>query len=185
MVESVFNEMSHKMNVTIEHLGRELAGIRTGRASLGLLDGIHVDYYGVQTPLNQVANLSIPDPLTISLQPWDASMAPVIEKAILASDLGLTPSNDGKVIRIPIPPLTEERRRELTKVVRKAAEEAKIAIRNVRREGVDHIRKMEKEKKISEDDARKANDGIQKITDESVTTVNKLEAEKEKEVMDK
>lgn len=185
MVEEVFKEVKHKMEVTIEHLGRELGGIRTGRASLGLLDGIHVDYYGVETPLSQVANLALPDPLTISVQPWDTSMTPAIEKAILASDLGLTPANDGKTIRIPIPPLTEERRKELVKVVRKTAEETKIAIRNVRREGVDHIKKKEKAKQISEDQAHTAADKVQKITDEFIGAVNGLEAEKEKEVMDK
>lgn len=185
MVDEVLKEVKHKMEVTVEHMGRELAGIRTGRASLGLLDGIHVDYYGVETPLSQVANLSVPDPLTISLQPWDASMTPVIEKAILASDLGLTPANDGKVIRIPIPPLTEERRKELVKVVRKVAEEAKIALRNVRREGVDHIKKKGKAKEISEDETHTATDKVQKITDEFIGTVSRLEAEKEKEVMDK
>ncbi|VAX22419.1 Ribosome recycling factor [hydrothermal vent metagenome] len=185
MVEKIFGEVKHKMEVTVEHLARELAGIRTGRASLALLDGIHVDYYGVETPLNQVANLSLPDSLTISVQPWDTSMTPAIEKAILASDLGLTPSSDGKIIRIPIPPLTEERRKELVKVVRKTAEEAKIAIRNVRRDGVDSIKKKEKAKEISEDESHTAADRVQKITDEFIGSVSALEAEKEKEVMDK
>lgn len=185
MVEEVFKEVKHKMEVTIERLGRELAGIRTGRASLGLLDGIHVDYYGVNTPLSQVANLALPDALTISVQPWDASMTPAIEKAILVSDLGLTPTNDGKVIRIPIPPLTEERRKELVKVVKKTAEETKIAVRNVRREGVDHIKKKEKAKEISEDEAHTAVDKVQKITDGFIGAVVKLEADKEKEVLDK
>lgn len=184
-MENVFKEVRHKMDVTLDHLAKEMAGIRTGRASLGLLDHVRVDYYGTETPLNQVANLSIPDSLTISVQPWDASMVTVIEKAILTSDLGLTPSNDGKVIRIPIPPLTEERRKELTRVVKKEAEDAKIALRNVRREGVDQIKKLEKQKDISEDDSKKGLDMIQKITDEYVAKADKMCAEKEKEVMDR
>ncbi len=185
MMDNVFDQVKHKMDVTVEHLRKEFAGIRTGRASLGLLDGIHVDYYGSDTPLNQVANLSVPDPLTINIQPWETAMIPVVEKAILSSDLGLTPASDGKVIRIPIPSLTEERRKELTRVVRKIGEEAKIALRNVRREGVDQIKNLEKEKKISEDDARKGIDRIQKLTDSGVASVDKLALEKEEEVMDR
>ena len=183
-METVFEAMRHKMSVTVEHQGKEFAGIRTGRASLGLLDGIHVDYYGTDTPISQVANLAIPDPLTISIQPWEPAMVAVIEKAIMASDLGLTPGSDGKIIRIPIPPLTEERRKELSKVVRKLQEDAKIALRNVRRVGVEQIKKMEKGKEISEDDSRGGQDKIQKITDEFIAQVTKLEAEKEKEILD-
>ncbi len=184
-MERVFTDVKHKMDVTIDHLVREFTAIRTGRASVGLLDGITVDYYGAQTPINQVANLSLPDPLTIGIQPWESNMIPVIEKAILTSDLGLTPINDGKSIHIPIPALTEERRKELSKVVRKAAEDAKIAIRNVRREGVEGLKKLEKQKEISEDESRGGQDKVQKITDEHVTKVDKITAEKEKEIMDR
>lgn len=185
MLDSVFDEVKRKMDAAIEHLGKELAGIRTGRASIGLLDGITVDYYGTQTPLAQVATLNTPDPLTISVQPWEAKMIPVIEKAILASGLGLTPLNDGKVVRINMPSLTEERRKDLTKVVRKMAEETKVALRNVRREGLDKVKKHEKDKQATEDDARKASDRIQKIVDDHIVQVDKKISAKEKEIMDR
>ena len=184
-MDRVFDEAKRKMDVTVEHLAKELAGIRTGRASTALLDGVTVDYYGADTPINQVANVSTPDALTISIQPWDAKMIGAIEKAILASDLGLTPADDGKVIRINMPPLTEERRKELTKHVRKLAEDAKIALRNVRREAIEQIKKLEKEKEVSEDEARKGGDRIQKIIDEHISKIDKMTAEKEKEVMDR
>ena len=184
-MENVFNDVKHKMDASINHLIKELNSIRTGRASIGLLDGITVDYYGAQTPLNQIANLSLPDPLTIGVQPWEPAMTPVIERAILASDLGLTPLSDGKMIHIPIPSLTEERRKDLSKVVRKNAEDAKIAVRNVRREGVESLKKLEKQKDISEDDSRGGQDKIQKITDEHISRIDKLADEKEKEIMDR
>ncbi len=184
MLDSIYDETKHKMDVTIAHLTKEFAGVRTGRASIGILDGITVDYYGTKTPLSQVANLSTPDPLTINVGPWEVTMVPIIEKAIMASDLGLNPSNDGKTIRISIPPLTEERRKELTKHVRRLAEEAKVALRNVRRESVDKVKKQEKNKEISEDEAHTGADKIQKIIDEHITLVDKTLASKEKEVMD-
>lgn len=182
-MERVFEEAKRKMDISLEHLAKEFAGVRTGRASIGLLDGIVVDYYGAQTPLSQVANISTPDALTIAIQPWEQKMIPVIEKAIMVSDLGLTPANDGKVIRINIPPLTEQRRKELVKHVRKIAEDARIAMRNVRRESIERIKKLEKNKEVSEDDARKGADRMQKIIDEHIAKVDKMTAEKEKEIM--
>ena len=184
-MDNILNEVTHKMDVTIEHLIRELAGVRTGRASLGLLEGVHVDYYGVKSPLSQVATLATPDSLTISIMPWETSMLAVIEKAILTSNLGLTPQNDGKVIRIPIPPLTEERRKELVKVVKKVAEDTKVAIRNVRREGIELVKKQEKNKELPEDLAKKTVEKIQKITDDHVARTDKMAADKEKEIMDR
>ncbi|MBI4828229.1 MAG: ribosome recycling factor [Nitrospinae bacterium] len=183
--DRVFSDITHKMDVTVEHLGKDLAGVRTGRASLGLLDGITVEYYGAKTPISQVASLSLPDPLTIAIQPWEPSMAAVIEKAILTSDLGLNPRTDGKIVRIPIPSLTDERRKELARHVKKVAEETRVALRNGRRDGVDHIKKMEKAKEISEDDAHKGTDRVQKILDEHIARVDKLAAAKEKEIMDR
>jgi ribosome recycling factor len=185
MVDEVFEDTKHKMDVTIEHFRRELAGIRTGRASIGLLDGITIDYYGQESPLNQVASITIPDPLTLSIQPWESTLVPAIEKAIMASDLGLTPNNDGKVIRIPIPSLTEERRKELSKVVKKHAEDAKIAVRNVRRESVEKLKKLEKGGDISEDQSHTAQDKVQKITDEHIKLIDKVGGEKEKEILDR
>jgi ribosome recycling factor len=185
MLDSVFDEVKRKMDAAIEHFGKELAGIRTGRASTGLLDGIMVDYYGTATALNQVATLNTPDALTISIQPWEVKMIPVIEKAINLSGLGLNPTNDGKIVRINMPKPTEERRKELTKVVRKMAEESKIALRAVRREGLDKVKKHEKDKQATEDDAHKASDKIQKIVDEHIAQVDKITAAKEKEIMDR
>ena len=184
-MEKILEEVIHKMDVTIDHLSKELAGIRTGRASLGLLEGITVDYYGVKTPLSQVGTLSTPDALTISIMPWEATLVPAIEKAILTSNLGLTPQSDGKTIRIPIPPLTEERRKDLVKMVKKLGEEGKVAIRNVRREGIEHVKKQEKNKELPEDLAKKATDKIQKITDEHVAKVDKITEEKDREIMDR
>ncbi|HJM82273.1 MAG TPA: ribosome recycling factor [Nitrospinota bacterium] len=185
MIDEVYSEAKHKMDVTIEHLCKDLAGIRTGRASLGLLDGITVDYYGQESPLNQVASLTLPDPLTISVQPWETNLVPAIEKAILASDLGLTPNNDGKVIRLPIPHLTEERRMELCKIVKKCIENFKIAIRNVRRDAIEKLKKLEKGGKISEDGSHTAQDNMQKITDEHIKLGSKMGIEKENEILDR
>lgn len=182
-MEDLFEETKNKMTHTIEHYSRDLGGVRTGRASVGLLDGITVDYYGTETPLNQTASINTPDALTIAIQPWDVSMLPAMEKAILASDLGLNPSNDGKIIRITIPPLTEERRKELTRHVRKLSEEAKIALRNVRRDAIEKIRKLEKNKEISEDDSHGGSDTIQKILDERVAKIDAITADKETEIM--
>lgn len=182
--DKVFQDVEKKMAGSADHLQRDLAVIRTGRASLALLEGITVNYYGSAMPLNQVATLSVPDSRLITIQPWDQSVIGEIEKAILKSDLGLTPNNDGKIVRIGIPPLTEERRKELVKVVRKMAEEARVAVRNIRREGNDSLKALEKNKEISEDELRKAQDRVQKITDQYIGNVDAIAARKEKEVLE-
>ena len=168
----------------IETLKKEFGSIRTGRASLSLLDEIMVNYYETPTPLQQLASLSIPESRQMAIQPWDPKVIPEIEKAILKSDLGLTPMNDGKIIRINIPPLTEERRKQLVKTVKKKAEEAKVAIRNIRRDANEELKKLEKEKHISEDVVKKSQDEIQKITDSYITKVDDVLANKEKEIME-
>jgi len=169
---------------TIEVLKKEFASIRTGRASLALLDGITVNYFETPTPLQQLASLSIPESRQIAIQPWDQKIIPEIEKAILKSDLGLTPMNDGKMIRINIPLLTEERRKQLVKTVKKKAEEAKVAIRNIRRDSNEELKKIEKEKHLSEDVIKKSQDEIQKITDSYISKVDEVLAHKEKEIME-
>jgi ribosome recycling factor len=172
------------MDRTIEALRKEFSSIRTGRASLALLDGIMVNYYDTLTPLQQLASLSIPESRQMAIQPWDPKAIPDIEKAILKSDLGLTPMNDGKMIRMSIPPLTEERRKQLVKMVKKKAEEAKVAVRNIRRDANEDLKKLEKEKHISEDEVKKAQDEIQKITDSHITRVDDVLSNKEKEIME-
>jgi ribosome recycling factor len=184
MVKEIFKKTKDRMNKSIEALKKDLAGIRTGRASLSLLDSIRVDYYGSQVPLNQVATLNVPEPRTITIQPWEQRMIPVIEKAILESGLGLTPTNDGKIIRINIPPLTEERRKQLTKVVRKRAEEARISVRNIRRDANDELKKLEKQKQLSEDELKKRLDEVQKLTDEFIKQIDDILQKKEKEIME-
>ncbi|MFP4030510.1 MAG: ribosome recycling factor [Desulfococcaceae bacterium] len=184
MLSETYEETRDRMEKSIESLKKELKRVRTGRASLSLLDGIKVDYYGAQTPLNQMASLSVPESRLIAIQPWDVSVIKEIEKAILKSDLGLTPSSDGKLIRIAIPPLTEERRKELVKVVNKIAEEYKVAIRNIRRDGNEMVKELKKESEISEDDAFKAQDEIQKITDEYIGKIDEVQAAKEKEILE-
>lgn len=173
-----------RMNSAIEVLKKDFASIRTGRASLSLLEDINVDYYGTSTPLSQVATLGIPEPRQITIQPWEQRMIPEIEKAILKSGLGLTPSNDGKTIRINIPPLTEERRKELVKVVRKRAEEARVAVRNIRRDINDELKKAEKQEHMSEDDVKRLQEEIQKITDSYIAKVEEVLQHKEKEIME-
>lgn len=173
-----------RMDSAIETLKKEFASIRTGRASLALLDGIRVDYYGNPTPLQQLASLSIPDSRQIAIQPWEQKIISDIEKAIMKSALGLTPINDGKVIRINIPPLTEERRKQLVKVVKKNAEDAKIAIRNIRRDINEGIKKLEKEKHLSEDDTKKSLDEIQRLTDSYIKKIDEILMHKEKEIME-
>jgi ribosome recycling factor len=172
------------METTIALLQREVGGIRTGRASAGLLDSISADYYGTMTPIKQMATVSTPEPRTIVIQPWDISAMPAIEKAIKASDLGITPQNDGKVIRLNLPPLTEERRKEMGKMVRKIGEENKVALRNVRRESMDTVKKSLKNKEISEDEEKKIEARIQKLTDEYVAKVDAIVAHKEKEILE-
>ncbi|MBA3071316.1 MAG: ribosome recycling factor [Nitrospirae bacterium] len=173
-----------KMDHSIEALKKEFSSVRTGRASLALLDGIKVDYYGTPTPLQQLASLSVPESRQIAIQPWDQKIISDIEKAIMKSDLGLTPTNDGKVIRINIPSLTEERRKQLVKVVRKNSEDAKVAVRNIRRDVNDEIKKLEKEKHLSEDDTKKSLDEIQKFTDSYVKKIDEILMHKEKEIME-
>ena len=173
-----------RMDKTIEAFRMEIAKIRTGKATTALLDGIKVDYYGTMSPLNQVGNVSVLDAHTISITPWDKSMVQLIDKAILASDLGLNPISDGTNIKIPIPPLTEERRKELVKLVKKFGEESKVALRNVRRDANDHLKKMEKEKQMTEDELKEAEKETQKLTDEHITKIDDLIKHKEKEIME-
>ncbi|MGH9866867.1 MAG: ribosome recycling factor [Candidatus Polarisedimenticolia bacterium] len=168
----------------VEHVRHSLAPIRTGRASLSILDGVQVDYYGTATPLNQVATLSIPDPTVIVAQPWDPSALGAIERAILKSDLGLNPANDGKVVRIPIPPLTEERRKELAKKVHVQAEEGRTHVRQARRDANEAAKKLEKDKKISQDDNKRGLDHIQKLTDQYIKAIDDLARKKEKEILE-
>jgi len=184
MIESTLQETKDRMGKTITDLQNELKRVRTGRASLSLLDGIRVDYYGTQTQLNQMASLSVPESRLIVIQPWDVSAIKEIEKAILKSDLGLTPSSDGKLIRISIPPLTEERRKELVKVVSKMCEEHKIATRNIRRDSNELIKGFKKDGDISEDDAFKAQDSVQKVTDEYINRIDEIYKNKEKEILE-
>ena len=173
-----------RMRSTVDTVLRELGTMRTGRASVAMLDTIRVDYYGTATPLNQVGNLSVPDPTLITLQPWDPSLLPAIEKAIRTSDLDLNPQNDGKVIRIPIPSLTEERRKNLVKVAHKQAEEGRVAVRNVRRDANEHLKKLLKEHDVSEDDEKQALAEVQKLTDQHIEEINAALKKKEAEIME-
>lgn len=184
MIESLYQETRENMQKSVDALTHEFKRIRTGRASLSLLDGIRVDYYGTLTPLNQMASLSIPESRSIAIQPWDVSVIKDIEKAILKSDLGLMPSNDGKIIRISIPPLTEERRKQLVKVVYKKGEEHRIAVRNQRRDANDLLKSLKKDGEISEDDAFRAQDQVQKITDEYIKLIDEVCKDKEKEILE-
>ncbi|HAT39355.1 ribosome recycling factor [Polynucleobacter necessarius] len=172
-----------KMQKSLEALKSNLAKIRSGRANPGILEHIHVDYYGHSTSLSQVASLGLADVRTINVQPFDKTMVAVVEKAIRDSDLGLNPASQGAVIRVPMPALTEERRRELTKVVKSEGEDAKIAVRNLRRDANEHLKRLTKDKEISDDDERRATDDIQKMTDKAVVDIDKIIAEKEKEIM--
>jgi len=184
MIEDVYEETKERMGKSISALKNELNRVRTGRASLSLLDGIRVDYYGTLTPLNQMATLATPESRLITIQPWDTTVIKDVEKAILKSDLGLTPSNDGKIIRIAIPPLTEERRKELVKIANKTGEEHKVAVRNIRRDSNELLKGFKKDGDISEDDAFKAQDQVQKITDEYIQKIDDLGKEKEKEILE-
>jgi ribosome recycling factor len=183
-MEALVKDTSGKMSRSIEAFRKELGKIRTGRASFSLLDGIKVDYYGTLTPLQQVGTLSVPESRLITVTPWDAKMVGPIEKAIQASGLGLNPSNDGKVVRIPIPPLTEERRKDLVRVVRKMAEDARIAVRNIRRESIERIKEREKKKEISEDEMKRGQDRVQKETDSFVKKIDEILKAKEQEIME-
>ena len=184
MIESIFQETRDNMGKSIEAVKNEFKRVRTGRASLSILDPIRVDYYGTLTPLNQMASLAIPESRLITIQPWDVSVIKDIEKAILKSDLGLTPSNDGKLIRIAIPPLTEERRKQLVKSIQKKSEEFKIAVRNIRRDSNELLKGLKKDGEISEDDAFRAQDQVQKITDEHIQLIDDICEEKEKEILE-
>jgi ribosome recycling factor len=184
MIDLVIEEAKDTMGKSVSSLKNELKRVRTGRASLSLLDGIKVDYYGTSTPLNQIASLAVPESRLMTIQPWDASVIKDIEKAILKSDLGLTPNNDGKIVRIAIPPLTEERRKSLVKVIHKMSEEHKVAIRNIRREANEQLKTMKKDGDISEDEAFKAQEKIQKMTDDFIKMIDGVYAEKEKEILE-
>jgi len=172
------------MDKSVEALRREYQKIRTGRANLGLLDDVRIDYYGTPSPLSQVATLSVPEPRTITLQPWETKMIPIIEKAIMNANLGITPANDGKVIRLNLPALTEERRKDIVKQLKKTAEEAKVAVRNIRRDAIDELKKLEKNKKISEDDLKRAEKEVQDVTNSFVAKIDDVLAHKEKEVLE-
>ncbi|MFQ5442297.1 MAG: ribosome recycling factor [Thermodesulfobacteriota bacterium] len=184
MQPSVLADIKNRMSKSIDALIHELSGLRTGRASVALFDGVKVDYYGASTPLSQMATISAPEPRLITIQPWDLSQLQAIEKAILASELGLTPSNDGKIIRVAIPQLTEERRREIVKVAKKYAEESKVSIRNIRREANDTVNRLEKDKEISQDENKKAHGEIQELTDKFTKKVDEILQAKEAEIME-
>ena len=183
-IKGLFAELKKRMDGQIEHVRRELGGVRTGRASVTILDTVHVEAYGSQMPLNQVASLSIPEPTLIVAQPFDPSLTATIEKAIRSANLGLNPSTDGKAIRIPLPALTEERRKELSKLVHKFAEEGRNGVRQARREGNDKLKKMEKDKAISQDDERRGFDEVQKLHDQYIGEVNSALHRKEQQIME-
>jgi ribosome recycling factor len=184
MIDSIYQDTKESMEKAIAALKKELKRVRTGRASLSLLDGIKVDYYGTLTPVSQLATLAVPESRLITIQPWDVSVIKEIEKAVLKSDLGLTPTSDGKIVRIAIPPLTEQRRKELVKVVHKICEEHKVSIRNIRRESNEMIKELKKDGEVSEDEAFKSQDKIQKMTDEHIKLVDECYKEKEKEILE-
>ena len=182
-MEDLFSDCKRKMKNSLDHLRRELSKLRTGSANGAILEGIKIDYYGTPTPLNQVATLGVPDSQTITIQPYDVSILKDLEKVIVGSDLGLTPNNDGKIIRLNIPPLTGERRQQLVKIVKKYTEEGKIAIRNVRRDLNDKLKTMEKNHEVSEDEGKKGLEKLQKITDECIKEAEKLSESKEKDIL--
>jgi len=184
MIKETIDDMKKAMNKSIDSLRRELAKVRTGRASVSLLDSIMVDYYGTMTPVNQMATVSAPESRLITIQPWDATAIEYIEKAILTSDLGLNPNNDGKLIRLSIPPLTEETRRDMVKLAKKYAEDSRISVRNARRDANELLKSLEKEKEISEDELKRAQDEVQKITDEYIKNVDSIIKNKETDIME-
>jgi ribosome recycling factor len=183
-VKEVEANAKSRMDKALADLQHDMAGVRTGRASVSLLDNVRADYYGTLTPLNQLATLHVPEPSLITVQPWDVSQIGVIEKAIRSADLGLNPANDGKIIRVPIPPLTEERRKELVKKLHHVAEDHRVAMRNVRRDANENVKKLAKEKVISEDEDRRAHDEIQKLTDAQIQKLDQAAKAKEKEIME-
>jgi ribosome recycling factor len=182
-MQALIKETEARMTAAIDALSREFASIRTGRASASLLDGIRVDYYGTSTPLNQMASVAVPDARTITIQPWEVGQLKAIEKALVASDLGITPMNDGKIIRLTMPTLTEERRKQLAKTVGKAAEEGRVVVRNLRRESNDKHKALAKDTKVSEDEERRGHDQIQKTTDRFIARVDELLKKKEQEIL--
>jgi len=184
MIKDILKKAGERMAKAVEHLAIEFNKVRTGKASTGLLEGIKVDYYGTPTPLAQVASINTPDAHTIAIQPWDKSMIPVIEKTVLNANLGLNPASDGNLVRVPIPPLNEERRKELVKMIKKLSEDARIAVRNVRRDEIEHLKKSEKEDHISEDDRKHAEKEMQTLTDKHIKDIDALLVKKEKEIME-
>lgn len=184
MINELFKDADHRMKMSVEHTKHEFSGLRSSRASVTLVENIKVPYYGNPTPLNQVANLSVPEPRLIVIQPWEKSLTAEIEKAIMSADLGLNPTNDGVMIRIPIPALTDERRKELIRHVHNLAEEGRVGVRNVRRDANDHIKKAEKEHELSEDNAKRAIDNIQEMTDKYIKEIDDAVAAKEKDIME-
>ncbi|MFQ5510048.1 MAG: ribosome recycling factor [Leptospirillia bacterium] len=183
-MEQSLSKCRQQMEAAIDHLKRELARIRTGRANASLLDDIMIDYYGTPTQLSQVSSISVPEPRMLTVQPWEENLVPAIERAIFASDLGLTPSNDGKMIRLPIPPLTEERRKEFVKQAHKIGEETRISLRNARRDAVESFKRMQKDGDISEDDSKRAQDKVQKTTDEFNSQVDEILKRKDQEIIE-
>ena len=183
-VRDVTGHAKNRMDKVLSDLQHEMASIRTGRASVSIFDNVRVDYYGTPTPLNQLANLHVPEPALITIQPWDVSQIAAIEKAIRGADLGLNPGNDGKLIRVPIPPLTEERRKEIVKRLHGVAEDHRVALRNVRRDANEHLKKLLKDKTISEDEERRALDEVQKMTDGQIQKIDQVSKAKEKEILE-
>ncbi|MEW6077995.1 MAG: ribosome recycling factor [Thermodesulfobacteriota bacterium] len=184
MIDLVYEEMEEKMEKTLSKFSGEMRKVRTGRASLSILDGVMVDYYGTPTPLNQLASLSVPESRMIVIQPWDGNAIKDVEKAILQSNIGLTPNNDGKIIRLSIPPLTEQRRKEIAKQARQISEDYKVALRNVRRDANENLKQLKKDGDISEDDAVVAKDKVQEITDKYISRIDAAYQEKEKEILE-
>ncbi|MGI6468792.1 MAG: ribosome recycling factor [Syntrophomonadaceae bacterium] len=184
MIKDIINDAEERMKKSVEHLSKDLASLRAGRANPAMVEKLTVEYYGVNTPINQLANITVPEARLLVIQPWDKSIIADIEKSIMKSDLGITPSNDGNVIRIAIPQLTEERRKELVKVVKKRAEEARVAVRNIRREANDMLKSSEKDKLISADESKKGVDEVQKLTDRYVKKIDTVLQAKEKEIME-
>ncbi len=184
MYHQVLDASKEKMVKTIEFFQKDMLALRAGRANPQILDRIMVDYYGTQTPLKQMGNVMSPEPRLLTISLWDPKAIPLVEKAIQKSDLGMNPSNDGKLIRLVVPELNEERRRELTKIVRKGAEEAKVAVRGIRRDAMEQIKKMQKASEITEDDQRKAEDELQKLTDQKIKDIDKVASDKEKEILE-
>jgi len=184
MIDEVLSETRAAMDKAVKALKKDMAKVRTGRASISLLDDVRVEYYGVPTPLQQVATLSAPEPRLITVQPWEKNLIPEIEKAIFKADVGLTPSSDGQLIRLPVPALTEERRREMAKIVKRMGEETKISIRNARRDANDTLKMLEKEKEITEDAQKRSEKDVQQLTDEFVSLIDSVVQNKEQEIME-